>query len=76
MPVRYPLPPAVRRVCVCVCVCVCVSAEEAQTAAAEKLSGAAKSLCVPLRQPALPEGTKCVNCGLNAINWCMFGRSY
>jgi prolyl-tRNA synthetase len=50
--------------------------EEAKLVATEQLSGAAKSLCVPLRQPVLPEGAECVNCGHAAINWTMFGRSY
>lgn len=41
-----------------------------------KLSGAAKSLCLPFDQPELPEGTKCVISGKPAIAWCLFGRSY
>lgn len=42
----------------------------------EKLTGAAKSLCVPFDQPHLEEGTTCVGCGKKAINWTLFGRSY
>jgi prolyl-tRNA synthetase len=52
------------------------TSEEAATANTEKLSGAAKSLCVPLRQPTLEAGTLCVNCGQAAVNYTMFGRSY
>jgi prolyl-tRNA synthetase len=41
------------------------------------LTGAAKSLCRPLEQPALPAGTKCFGgCGADAKEWCLFGRSY
>lgn len=36
----------------------------------------AKSLCIPLEQPALPEGQKCVRCEEKAVTYCMFGRSY
>ena len=40
----------------------------------------AKSLCIPFEQPeGLVKGeTKCVNpqCGRDAEQWCMFGRSY
>lgn len=42
----------------------------------EKLTGAAKSLCVPFDQPALPAGQVCVACAQPAICWCLFGRSY
>lgn len=42
----------------------------------EKLTGSAKSLCIPFDQPDLPEGTVCVGCGSKAINWTLFGRSY
>jgi prolyl-tRNA synthetase len=41
-----------------------------------QLTGAAKSLCMPLDQPALPAGTRCVGCGQEATVWCLFGRSY
>lgn len=42
----------------------------------EKLTGAAKSLCIPFDQPQLPSGTKCVQCDETAKNWTLFGRSY
>jgi prolyl-tRNA synthetase len=38
------------------------------------LTGAAKSLCKPLEQPALQKGTKCFNCGKDAKTWCLWGR--
>jgi len=41
------------------------------------LTGSAKSLCRPLEQPALEAGTKCFGeCGCDAKEWCLFGRSY
>jgi len=40
------------------------------------LTGAAKSLCKPLVQPTLENGTKCFNCGKLAKVWCLWGRSY
>ena len=51
---------------------------EKEKVEAEKatLTGAAKSLCVPFEQPALPEGAKCFACGKPAVNWTLFGRSY
>lgn len=36
----------------------------------------AKSLCIPFEQPPLKENQKCVKCDRNAVNYCMFGRSY
>ncbi|CCK73575.1 proline--tRNA ligase NDAI_0G05920 [Naumovozyma dairenensis CBS 421] len=36
----------------------------------------AKSLCIPFDQPDLKTGQKCVKCDRDAINYCMFGRSY
>ncbi|ODQ52156.1 prolyl-tRNA synthetase [Saitoella complicata NRRL Y-17804] len=36
----------------------------------------AKSLCIPLEQKPLPEGAKCVGCGVAAKRWGLFGRSY
>eukprot|EP00474_Spongospora_subterranea_P009104 CRZ09562.1 hypothetical protein [Spongospora subterranea] len=57
--------------------------EEDQSAAAiadgsgaEKLTGSAKSLCIPFDQPDLPSGTKCFCCGVVAKSWTLFGRSY
>lgn len=40
------------------------------------LSGGAKSLCIPLEQPELPENATCFACAKKAVNWTMFGRSY
>jgi len=40
------------------------------------LSGAMKTLCIPLIQPAMPPGTKCFFTGAPAKRWCLFGRSY
>ena len=42
----------------------------------EKLTGAAKTLCIPFQQPELPAGTKCIGCDMVAKNWTLFGRSY
>ncbi|UKK00122.2 prolyl-tRNA synthetase [Theileria orientalis] len=39
-------------------------------------TGAMKSLCVPLEQPELPEGTKCFWTGKPAKKWVLWGRSY
>ena len=36
----------------------------------------AKTLCIPLEQPDLPEGTKCFRSGKPAKNWVLWGRSY
>jgi prolyl-tRNA synthetase len=46
---------------------------EAETTAT---SVAAKTLCKPFEQPALPEGTKCFVSGLPATTWVLWGRSY
>lgn len=40
------------------------------------LTGKAKSLCIPMEQDELPEGTKCFACEMEAKRWCLFGRSY
>lgn len=40
------------------------------------LSGAMKSLCIPLDQPPMQPGTKCFFTGAPAKRWCLFGRSY
>lgn len=42
----------------------------------ESLSGSAKTLCMPLNQDKLEEGTKCFNCEEKALSWVMWGRSY
>ena len=36
----------------------------------------AKTLCIPLEQPELPEGTVCFASGKPAKNWALWGRSY
>jgi prolyl-tRNA synthetase len=43
---------------------------------APALSGAMKTLCIPLEQPEMPEGQKCFFTGKPAKRWCLFGRSY
>eukprot|EP00931_Biecheleriopsis_adriatica_P093608 TRINITY_DN67333_c0_g1_i1.p1 TRINITY_DN67333_c0_g1~~TRINITY_DN67333_c0_g1_i1.p1 ORF type:complete len:574 (-),score=116.17 TRINITY_DN67333_c0_g1_i1:29-1717(-) len=55
------------------------SAESAQAAdegSVPALSGAMKSLCIPLEQPPLEAGAKCFFTGQPAKRWCLFGRSY
>lgn len=58
------------------------SAEEAKKNTPEtstsgpKLTGAAKTLCIPFNQKALSEEAKCFACGQKAKNWTLFGRSY
>jgi prolyl-tRNA synthetase len=47
-------------------------AEDARAAT----SVAAKTLCIPFKQPELPEGTKCIASGLPATCWVLWGRSY
>jgi hypothetical protein len=39
-------------------------------------SVAAKTLCIPHKQPPLPEGTKCFVSGKPATCWVLWGRSY
>jgi prolyl-tRNA synthetase len=39
-------------------------------------SVAAKTLCIPFKQPELPAGTKCIISGLDAKCWVLWGRSY
>eukprot|EP00457_Paulinella_chromatophora_P002353 gb/GEZN01002357.1/.p1 GENE.gb/GEZN01002357.1/~~gb/GEZN01002357.1/.p1 ORF type:complete len:710 (+),score=122.93 gb/GEZN01002357.1/:159-2288(+) len=50
--------------------------EDAESNGLAKLSGAAKTLCIPFEQPSLPEGTLCVGCQHEARMYCLFGRSY
>jgi prolyl-tRNA synthetase len=53
--------------------------EEALELASEDataLTGAMKSLCIPLEQPDMPKGTKCFFTGQPAKRWTLFGRSY
>ncbi|CAE7689677.1 proRS [Symbiodinium pilosum] len=40
------------------------------------LTGAMKSLCIPLTQGPMPPGTKCFVTGEPAKRWALFGRSY
>jgi len=43
----------------------------------ERLTGAAKSLCIPFEQPKESlEGHKCIGCGKDPKTWVLFGRSY
>lgn len=39
-------------------------------------SVAAKTLCIPFKQPDLPAGSKCIASGLEATCWVLWGRSY
>ena len=50
--------------------------EALELATGGSLTGAAKSLCMPFKQPELAAGTNCVRCGEEAKIWCLFGRSY
>ena len=51
------------------------SAEDVE--ASKGLTGAAKTLCIPLVQPPLPEGTLCfTGNGKPAVSWALWGRSY
>ncbi|XP_055388345.1 LOW QUALITY PROTEIN: uncharacterized protein LOC129616798 [Condylostylus longicornis] len=50
--------------------------ETTEEGCAPALTGAMKSLCIPLDQPPMPEGTKCFFTGKPAKRWCLFGRSY
>ncbi len=44
---------------------------------APALSGAIKTLCIPLEQPEMPAGTMCFHRKeLPAKRWCLMGRSY
>jgi prolyl-tRNA synthetase len=49
---------------------------EAAEASGEKLTGAAKSLCMPFNAPEIPKGCKCFHCGQPAKKWVLWGRSY
>lgn len=40
------------------------------------LTGAAKSLCIPIQQRPLARGTKCFCCDNDALVWALWGRSY
>lgn len=49
---------------------------KAENEGEEILTGAAKTLCIPLDQDPLPEGTKCFITGKPATKWALWGRSY
>jgi prolyl-tRNA synthetase len=49
---------------------------EAAAEEGEKLTGSAKSLCMPFDEPLPPSGTPCVQCSKPATVWTLFGRSY
>jgi prolyl-tRNA synthetase len=45
--------------------------------AAKGLTGAAKTLCIPLEQPDMPPEQACFcGCGSGAVAWTLWGRSY
>lgn len=50
--------------------------EEVKKKSATADAMGAKTLCKPLDQPDLPEGTKCFFSGKPAKNWVLWGRSY
>ncbi|KAA0163457.1 hypothetical protein FNF31_02851 [Cafeteria roenbergensis] len=51
--------------------------EGKETDARAALSGAAKTLCIPLAQPPMPEGQMCfTGRGGKATVWALWGRSY
>jgi len=52
------------------------SAPSSEAGSGSGLSGAMKSLCIPLEQPPLEEGARCFFTGLPAKRWALFGRSY
>ncbi|CAI2359731.1 unnamed protein product [Moneuplotes crassus] len=50
--------------------------KQAENAGEEVLTGSAKTLCKPISQPELAEGTKCFACDSNATSTALWGRSY
>lgn len=50
--------------------------EDVKKRSATKDAMGAKTLCIPLEQPELPEGTLCFASGKPAKNWALWGRSY
>lgn len=50
--------------------------QAASDAGEDVLTGAAKTLCLPIEQDALPEGAKCFCCGETATKFALWGRSY
>lgn len=49
---------------------------QAENTGEEVLTGAAKTLCLPMEQDPLPEGAVCFSCGGQAGKWALWGRSY
>jgi len=41
-----------------------------------RLTGSAKTLCIPFNQKEIPDNTKCFACENPATKWTLFGRSY
>lgn len=41
-----------------------------------KLTGAAKTLCIPFEQKEMKDNTICFACARQATKWTLFGRSY
>jgi len=52
------------------------SKDEGEEEKAKKLSGSAKTLCVPFEQEPMAAGTKCFQCDRDASVYCLWGRSY
>lgn len=50
--------------------------EDVKRRSASKDAMGAKTLCIPLEQPELPEGAVCFASGKPAKNWALWGRSY
>jgi prolyl-tRNA synthetase len=50
--------------------------KKAETEGEEVLTGSAKTLCKPIEQKPLAEGTKCFACGADATTTALWGRSY
>lgn len=50
--------------------------EQVRKDSSTEVTAGAKTLCIPLEQPPLPEGAKCFKSGKPAKNWALWGRSY
>jgi len=50
--------------------------EKVKVRSGEGGSSAAKTLCIPLEQDTLDNGTKCFSCGQPATVWALWGRTY
>ena len=57
---------------ICICIYVLNSADEDPLMP----SMGAKSLCIPLVQPANAAGKSCIKCAKPAKSYTLFGRSY